>query len=206
MSAAVARFAATSLGLASIGPVDIALQAGQCLGISGPSGAGKTLLLRAMADLDSHCGECRLDGRAATEMSAPAWRSQVMYLAAEPRWWADTPREHFSAATPQLGDWLTVLQLDSALLFRPMERISSGQRQRLALLRMLCREPQVLLLDEPTANLDNDNSRRVERLIDDYRRQRGACVIWVSHDDAQLARVADCRLVLAATGQVGACN
>jgi len=198
----VARFTTTSLAVDSIGPVDISLHGGECLGLGGPSGAGKTRLLRAMADLDAHDGQCRLDGQAAAAIAAPVWRSRVMYLAAEPAWWADTPGEHLPAQHALVADWLDALRLDAGLLDQPIGQTSSGQRQRLALLRMLCLEPIVLLLDEPTANLDADNSRAVEQLIRDYCNERGACAVWVSHDIAQLARVADYRLALSATGQV----
>jgi ABC-type iron transport system FetAB ATPase subunit len=70
-------------------------------------------------------------------------------------------------------------------------RLSSGEKQRLALLRLLANQPRVLLLDEPTANLDPENTRRVEAVIREYCRERAAAVVWVSHDREQAARVAD---------------
>ena len=63
--------------------------------------------------------------------------------------------------------------------------------------RLLLNHPQVLLLDEPTANLDPENTRRIEAVIDEYRRAQQAVIIWVSHDKAQIARVADRYLVVA---------
>ena len=68
------------------GPFDFEVQAGECVAIQGPSGAGKSVLLRMLADLDPHEGEVLLDGRAGGAMPAPAWRSQVVYQAAEPAW------------------------------------------------------------------------------------------------------------------------
>ena len=59
------------------------VQAGECIAISGSSGTGKSLLLRAIADLDPHEGECWLDGQAASAMPAPQWRRRVAYLAAD---------------------------------------------------------------------------------------------------------------------------
>jgi len=58
-------------------------------------------------------------------------------------------------------------------------------------MRLLPNQPEVLLLDEPTANLDPENTRRIEAVIDEYRRARQAAIIWVSHDIAQVERVAD---------------
>ena len=76
-------------------------------------------------------------------------------------------------------------------------RLSSGERQRLALLRVLANRPPVLLLDEPTANLDEATTARVEALLKDYRTLHGAGVLWVSHDPQQLRRVADRHLRIA---------
>ena len=58
-------------------------------------------------------------------------------------------------------------------------------------MRLLSNQPEVLLLDEPTANLDPENTRRIEAVIDEYRRARQAAIIWVSHDVSQVGRVAN---------------
>jgi putative ABC transport system ATP-binding protein len=71
----------------------------------------------------------------------------------------------------------------------PISRLSTGERQRLALARLLALRPQVLLLDEATANLDPSNRDRVEDLIQYYRREQGAAVLWVSHDPDQRRRL-----------------
>lgn len=174
-----------------LGPIDLSVAAGECLCLSGPSGAGKTRLLRAIADLDPHAGVVALDSLSASQWSPPVWRRQVALLPADSRWWADTVGEHFARdARPVLAQ----VGLPEAALTWQVERLSSGERQRLALLRVLANQPKVLLLDEPTANLDTANTERIEALIDSYRRTQGAAVIWVSHDALQIARVADRQL------------
>src|SRR5512140_329166 len=75
--------------------VSFDLQDGDCVALQGPSGVGKSLLLRAIADLDPNEGTVKLDGVLRETMPAPVWRSKVTYVAAEPGWWADTVRQHF---------------------------------------------------------------------------------------------------------------
>ncbi len=76
------------------------------------------------------------------------------------------------------------------MLSQPLSELSTGQRQRLALLRLVQHNPSVLLLDEPTAALDAANVRRVEAFIRAYREQHHAAVLWIGHDREQLSRVA----------------
>ena len=72
-----------------------------------------------------------------------------------------------------------------------VSRLSTGERQRLALLRLLINRPRALLLDEPTASLDPSNVGPVENLLEDYRKETKAPMLWVSHDPPQADRVAD---------------
>lgn len=171
-----------------VGPVDLWLACGECLVLSGPSGAGKTRLLRAIADLDVHDGRVACQGTAAEALEPSEWRRRVGMLAAESQWWRDRVEAHFAAPLP--SDMLEALDLDEALLDAPVARLSSGERQRFALLRLLVNRPRVLLLDEPTANLDPDNVGRVERLIENYLHAEGAAALWVSHNPLQKQRVA----------------
>ncbi|NIM28153.1 MAG: ATP-binding cassette domain-containing protein [Gammaproteobacteria bacterium] len=182
------------LRFGGVGPVDLWLAPRECLALGGPSGAGKSRLLRAIADLDVHEGRVACQGTTAEALEPSEWRRRVGMLAADSRWWRDRVDEHFAA--PPAGEMLEALALDEALLRAPVAKLSSGERQRFALLRLLANHPRVLLLDEPTANLDPDNALRVEHLIADYRRSEGAAVLWVSHDPQQMRRVADRRLRL----------
>src|SRR3954453_548103 len=77
--------------------VSFDLRDGECVALQGPSGAGKTLLLRSIADLDPNEGTVELDEPRGGATPAPAWRKRVTYLAAEPGWWLDIVQEHFSA-------------------------------------------------------------------------------------------------------------
>ena len=164
----------------------------------GPSGAGKTLLLRAVADLDPNEGLVTLDGRDRSTIAGPEWRRLVGYVPAEPGWWADTVGEHF-------GEWDSTLALVRELGLReavkawPIIRLSTGERLRLALVRALMMRPRVLLLDEPTAALDAASVTAVESLIK-IRLEAGLAVLWVTHDAEQAKRVAH-RLLVVEAGQ-----
>lgn len=170
-------------------PVSFDLTDGECVAVRGPSGAGKTLLLRTVADLDPSRGEVRLDGKSRNDYSGPDWRRRVVYVPAESGWWGDKVGEHFS-------DWdkaaplVERLGLPDAVRDWTVERLSTGERQRLALVRALILEPRVLLLDEPTSGLDAEAVTAVEALIGEHLDEE-VSALWVTHDAGQARRMAD---------------
>ena len=183
----MARLTVRQLFFHDLGPVDFEVGSGERVFITGASGTGKSLFLRALADLDPHRGSIFLDDVACSAIPAPQWRRRVGLLPAESQWWHDTVGEHFrnginseNAArlgfSPEVAEW-------------SIARLSSGEKQRLAILRLLQNRPEILLLDEPTANLDPANGARVEELILACQREQGVAVIWVTHDLEQAARL-----------------
>ncbi len=167
--------------------VSFDLQDGECVALQGPSGVGKTLLLRSIADLDPNEGTVKLDGTLREAMPAPVWRTRVTYLAAEPGWWSDTVQEHFTAWDDALP-LVTRLGLPGNCGPWPIQRLSTGERQRLGLVRAFILRSRVLLLDEPTSALDLASAAAVESLIAE-RIANGTSVIWSTHDNAQARRV-----------------
>ncbi len=183
--------AATNLSSALAGPFDFELDAGRCLAITGPSGSGKSLLLRMLADLDPNEGEVRLGDLARSACAGPQWRRQVTYVAADAGWWGETVGEHFEAS--QLGAATALaarLGLKPELMAGPVARLSTGERQRLALIRALVQDPPALLLDEPTSSLDEESVGQVEAVLRE-RLAAGLVLVLVSHDPRQAARLGD---------------
>jgi ABC-type multidrug transport system ATPase subunit len=170
-----------------VGPISFDIAAGECVALMGASGAGKSLLLRAIVDLDPNTGNITLGAHTRADMPASEWRRLVALVPAESGWWADRVGDHFPAKSGAT-ELLVTLGLADALEW-DVARLSSGERQRLAIARTLCRKPQALLLDEPTASLDEHAIALVEDLI------RGCCgkgmaVLWVTHDRRQAERMA----------------
>ena len=172
----------------NLGPWSFRVESGEALGISGPSGAGKSVLLRVLADLLPHQGEARLDGVACSSMPAPIWRQEIRYCAAVSGWWADRVVEHFVDI-----DMAKVLAkrigLTPDLFDKAPAQLSTGERQRMALLRSLENNPSFLLLDEPTSALDQATTAAIESLLAE-RIATGMGLVVVSHDGEQLQRMA----------------
>ena len=194
MPEAPPRLRVQGLSSALAGPFDLVLAPGECLAVSGPSGAGKSLFLRMIADLDPNAGEVFLDGTPRASLSAPAWRRKVPYAAAESGWWRETPVQHFAPADlAQARALAERLGVRHDALDDPVRRLSTGERQRLALVRALVLNAPALLLDEPTGPLDPDATARVEAVLRE-RLAAGTAVILVSHDPAQADRLGARRL------------
>jgi ABC-type iron transport system FetAB ATPase subunit len=171
------------------GPFELNLGKGACAAITGPSGSGKSLFLRMIADLDPNEGEVWLNGRERASMPAPEWRKRATYVSAESGWWADMVIEHFArnrrsevaALAARLG--VRVDRLDA-----PVAQLSTGEKQRLSLVRALLPSPPVLLLDEPTGPLDEESVAQVEILLQE-RMVTGTSILLVTHDPNQAERL-----------------
>lgn len=169
--------------------------------LAAPSGAGKSRLFTAIADLIVNDGEVWLNGINRDDMAATEWRKMVRYVSGEPSWWGATAQHHLpeNDATKKLA---SQFGLRDELFNRSIEELSTGERQRFGLLRALVDNPKVLLLDEPTAALDHDTSLKVEaeflRLAKD-----GILIFLISHSEAQIERIAE-RVVTIVDGKIQA--
>lgn len=177
-----------SLRFLDRGPYSLTVNSAQCVCLTGASGSGKTLFLRNVADLDSHQGLLFLNQVESMVFKPSVWRTQVGLLPAESRWWAENVNQHFTSYDIR---HLNQLGFEPDVMDWEVRRLSTGERQRLAIVRLLGNKPRVLLLDEPTASLDPGNVLNVEAVIKSYSLQEQAPVLWVSHDLEQVKRVGD---------------
>lgn len=183
-------FLVRGLRSALAGPFDLTVARGECVAVMGASGSGKSVFLRLVADMDPGSGEAFLQDRERGSWTAPQWRRQVIYQAAEPAWWAATAQDHvLPADLPAAQALMPALGLQPDLLTQPIDRLSTGERQRMALLRSLARRPAVLLLDEPTASLDAASTLAVEALLR-TQLEAGLSIVLVTHSQEQAARMA----------------
>jgi putative ABC transport system ATP-binding protein len=177
------------------------VRAGGITCIVGPSGSGKSSLLRLCNRLDvPTTGTVELRGEDVATLDPLLLRRRVGMVFQRPTPFAGTVVENLRVARPELASadaaaLLTRVGLDPALAQRPAHELSGGESQRVCLARTLATEPEVLLMDEPTSALDGAARSVLEDLTRGLVRD-GVSVLWVTHDLAQMRRLADDVLVL----------
>jgi tungstate transport system ATP-binding protein len=179
--------------LTALQGVNLSLRRGDRLMLVGPNGSGKTTLLRLLHGLVP--GEGRREAHALLE-GHRAPRTAMLFqrpflLNFSARWnvwlglWLQrTPREQRAA---RVAEALARVGL-TAQADRPARELSGGQQQRLALARAWALQPDILLLDEPTASLDPSAKREVEALVDEFGRD-GVTVVMSTHNLGQAKRL-----------------
>jgi UDP-glucose/iron transport system ATP-binding protein len=169
------------------------IKPGDCVSLSGASGMGKSLFLKGVADLMINRGTLSLHGESRESMKATSWRRRVTYVGAKTAWWHEKVIDHFNDK-----EWLEAVvaevDLSPKVLDWNVSRLSSGEAQRLALLRALEGifedEVRYFLLDEPTSALDGVRQSMVETLLNRFLNANQIGILFVSHDERQVERFA----------------
>ncbi len=177
----------------------LAVQAAETLVVVGPNGAGKSTLLRLLNFLEPPSrGEIFFCGHRLNHPAPLSARRRVTTVFQRPAllsrsvWPNVIYGLRLRGRRPSAATWDLIHRLDLAELERAhASRLSGGEAQRVALARALALEPDVLLLDEPTANLDPYNLGLVEGLIQELRAQRRCTLVVVTHNVFQARRLAD---------------
>ena len=190
----------------AIDGVTLSLQGGEMLALQGPSGSGKsTLLLLAAAALQADSGIVSYQGqdlaRLSERDSAHYRLAHVGLISQNTHLMARVPAIENAATKLMLGgiqgaearaqalQWLARVGL-GARAQRTPEELSGGERQRVAIARALAGDPQLILADEPTANLDSQRSREIVTLLQELAHEQGRAVLLVTHDP-EAAEAAD---------------
>ena len=182
--------------------VSLVLRAGDRIVLRGESGAGKTVLLRALAAMDSVSGELHRNGAPIVAKENPLHRTCICYLhqnaslpdgtarnaLTEPFTWT----EHASKSYDEMAvvKWLEDLGRDKDFLDKDAANLSGGESQLVALLRAIQLSPQVLLLDEPTSAIDDKTTQQLEKLLLDWVAEEQRAFVWTTHDSVQAERIA----------------
>jgi zinc transport system ATP-binding protein len=194
--------------------VDLEIESGEFVAVAGPNGGGKTTLLRVALGLERpQAGTAQLFGEPAHEFSA---RARLGYLAQRTILGMDAPatvrevvaagrvarrgpfrpfrgRDHLAVAAA-IERVRLVDQVDE-----PIQRLSGGQQQRAYIAKALAAEPDLIVLDEPTAGVDADAQEAFAALLEELHAELGATIVYVSHEFGAVERYVE-RLLLVRGG------
>lgn len=177
---------------------DLAIAPGEYVAISGPSGSGKSTLLHLLGGLDTPSSGQVLfhNARLGSEIDLDTYRARKVGFVFQAFHLMPTLRAVENVQLPMLG-WnghgfsraaraeqlLQEVGLDHRSRQYP-NQLSAGERQRVAIARALANDPELLLADEPTGNLDSANSLRIMEILTGIQKHRGMTLVVVTHDDA----------------------
>ena len=174
-------------------PIELSINAGDRVTLTGGSGSGKSTLLRCLAMLDARAtGSIHYKNNAIAGEKVPAYRRSVVYVAQSPARFPMNVDESlrralsFSSSTNSFdqalaNSLLEQLKLPKAILNRPLNQISGGEAQRVALIRALLLEPTILILDEITSALDSETEACVVETLAHWFADGDRAGIAVTH-------------------------
>jgi putative ABC transport system ATP-binding protein len=193
--------------VAALRSVTLSLARGRLVGVTGASGSGKSTLVNLLGGLDRpSSGSIRVDGRLISDLSKKElalYRRNTVgmifqsfnlvnaYTALEnvafPLLFASVAKRERLRRAEEL---LHTVGLEARKDHRPTE-LSGGEQQRVAIARALVNQPQILLADEPTGNLDSKTSRQIVEILSELNLRRGLTIVMISHEQDLLREFAD---------------
>lgn len=197
-------------GEAIVDSISLHVHESEVLAIFGPSGAGKSSFLRLLNRLDEPTeGTVYLDGTDYHEFDPETLRRRIGFVPQQPSLRSGTVRENVGVSDQIRDESIDTLRVTTLLdrMDLPgyedqnVESLSGGERQRVAIARTLYLDPDLLLLDEPTAHLDTETEARIEALLRELIREDDLTGILVTHDTAQAERLGD-RVVIFEAGNM----
>ncbi|QQN36144.1 iron ABC transporter ATP-binding protein FetA [Rahnella aceris] len=173
-------------------PVSLTLNPGEFTLLTGPSGSGKSTLLKIIASLQNPTGgNLYFKGENITQIKPEAYRQRVSYCFQTPSLFGETVYDNLALPYQirnkkpddgQFRNWLKQVNLSEDMLTKRTQELSGGEKQRIALLRNLQFMPDILLLDEITSALDEENKININDIIAGLVEKEQIAVLWVSHD------------------------
>ena len=196
-------------GTQLLAKTSFSIHAGDKIVCKGNSGSGKTVLLRALAMFDRTEGEILWNQSTVSKQDVPSYRSSVTYLQQTQQLCEGTVRDALQEPfqwkanscyydQKHVVDLLNRLDRDNSFLDAKTVDLSGGESQIVAIVRALQLEPTILLADEPTSALDKDTTIKLEHLLNGWLAEKPRALVWVTHDQQQVERIATRRFKMEA--------
>jgi putative ABC transport system ATP-binding protein len=200
------QFSCNSAAKPLLDNISVSIHAGDRISLQGGSGSGKSLLLRAITQLEIvNKGEFNWKSNSLHKSDIPLYRSHVIYLHQRPALGsgsvADSLQQVFKLKTHKgkqfsallINNYLAEIGLNASFLQKNIQNLSGGEAQICALLRAIQLQPEILLLDEPTAALDAEKAAAIENIVACWFAQAAdsRAYLWVTHNPEQAARVSN---------------
>ena len=176
--------------------INFTVNKGDIVTVTGPSGGGKSTLLKLMGLLISPtAGKIYYKNKEIIEYEATEYRKQVSYFFQNAVLFDQTVRQNLSFPADirednfdesRAKEGLETVQLPSTYLDKPIKDLSGGEKQRVALIRNLMYPPEVLLMDEVTSSLDQENREAVLSYIHRLNKEELMTILWVTHNQEEI--------------------
>ncbi|WP_193016567.1 MULTISPECIES: iron efflux ABC transporter ATP-binding subunit FetA [Gammaproteobacteria] len=181
--------------------INVQLQPSEFKLITGPSGCGKSTLLKLISSLLSPTsGSIFFENKDYLTLLPEEYRQQVSYCTQTPMLFGETVYDNLkfpyflrkvSVDNKKLTQDLDYFGLPSSIMEKGINELSGGEKQRISLIRNLQFMPKILLLDEITSALDEDNKTKVNDIIHHYVKEQKLAVLWVTHDQNEIKHADD---------------